>query len=134
VAVQTVDPNYEFSPQQDAVFRRLASAVTFVGAAMMVPGAVLVAIPAYLFSTRGPSVDEGRVVVLGILLLVMGVNLVAAAQHFKRIATTEGHDIENLMVAMGEVARVYAVQRWLWVALALVLIVAIATSLTVVSL
>jgi len=80
------------------------------------------------------SVAMATLVVLGILLLVMGVNLVAAAQHFKRIATTEGHDIENLMVAMGEVARVYAVQRWLWVALALVLIVAIATSLTVVSL
>jgi sulfite exporter TauE/SafE len=134
VAVQTIEPNYEFSPQQDAVFQRLAGAVAFVGAAMMVPGAVLAVLPAYLFSTRGPSLGEGLVAVLGILLIVMGVNLVAAAQHFKRIATTEGHDIENLMVAMGEVARVYAVQRWLWVALAFVLIVAITTSLTVVSL
>lgn len=67
---------------------------------------------------------------LGALLLVMGVNLFGAAQHFKRIATSEGRDIENLMIAISEVARVYAVQRWLWIALGLVLIGAIATSVT----
>jgi hypothetical protein len=103
--------DYEFSPQQDAVFPRLAGAVSFVGAAMMVPGTVLVVLPAYLFAPHGPSVGEGLAGVLGILLIVMGVNLVAAAQHFKRIATTEGRDIENLMVAVSEVARVDAVQR-----------------------
>jgi hypothetical protein len=122
--------NYEFTPQQDAVFRRLAGAVSFVGAAMMVPGAVLLIVPAYMFSVHGPSVPEGLFVVLGILLMVMGVNLFGAAKHFKRIATTEGRDIENLMIAMDEVARVYAVQRWLWIALGFVLIVAIVTSLT----
>ena len=130
VADQAVGRNYEFSPQQDAVFRRLASAVSFVGAAMMVPGAVLLVVPAYLCFTQGLSAAEGLLAVLGILLMVMGVNLFGAAQHFKRVATTEGHDIENLMIAMDEVARVYAVQRWLWIALGLVLIGAIATSLT----
>jgi hypothetical protein len=34
------------------------------------------------------------------------------------------------MIAISEVARVYAVQRWLWIALGLVLIGAIATSVT----
>jgi hypothetical protein len=130
VVAPTVDRHYEFSPQEDAVFRRLAGAVSFVGATMLVPGAVLLLGPAYLFFTRGPSTAEGLLAVLGILLAVMGVNLFGAAQHFKRIATTEGHDIENLMRAMGEVARVYAVQRWLWIALGLVLILALATSVT----
>jgi hypothetical protein len=130
VAIQTDGRNYEFTPQQDAVFRRVAGAVSFVGAAMMVPAAVLLVVPAYLFLARGPSAPEGLFAVLGILLMVMGVNLFGAAQHFKRIATTEGRDIENLMIAMGEVARVYAVQRWLWIALGLVLIVAIVTNLT----
>jgi hypothetical protein len=119
-----------FSPQQDAVFRRLAGAMRFVGAAMLVPGAVLLVGPTYLFLTRGPSIAEGALAVLGALLLVMGVNLFGAAQHFKRIATSEGRDIENLMIAISEVARVYAVQRWLWIALGLVLIGAIATSVT----
>ena len=131
MADQTVGRNYEFSAPQDAVFRRLAGAVSFVGAAMMVPGAVLVGVPAYVLFARGPSAVEGLVAVLGVLLIVMGVNLLGAAQHFRRIATTEGRDIENLMTAMGELARVYAVQRWLWIAVALVLIVALATSLPV---
>jgi hypothetical protein len=130
VAAPTVDRNYEFSPQQDAVFRRLAGAMSFVGATMLVPGAVLLVGPTYLFLTRGPSIAEGALAVLGALLLVMGVNLFGAAQHFKRIATSEGRDIENLMIAISEVARVYAVQRWLWIALGLVLIGAIATSVT----
>lgn len=130
MAAPTVDRNYEFSPQQDAVFRRLAGAMSFVGATMLVPGAVLLVGPTYLFLTRGPSIAEGALAVLGALLLVMGVNLFGAAQHFKRIATSEGRDIENLMIAISEVARVYAVQRWLWIALGLVLIGAIATSVT----
>ena len=131
MADQTVGRNYEFSPPQDAVFRRLAGAVTFVGAAMMVPGAVLVGVPAYVFFARGPSTADGLVAMLGVLLIVMGVNLLGAAQHFRRIATTEGRDIENLMIAMRELARVYAVQRWLWIAVAVVLIVALATSSSV---
>jgi len=131
VTDQTVSHNYEFSPTQDAVFRRLAGAMTFVGAVMMVPGAMLAGVPAYVFFTRGPSAAEGLVAVLGLLLLVMGANLLGAAQHFRRIATTEGRDIENLMIAMGELARVYAVQRWLWTAVALVLIVAIGTTVSV---
>jgi hypothetical protein len=68
--------------------------------------------------------------VLGLLLLVMGGNLFGAAAHFRRITTTEGHDIENLMVAMREVARAYAVQRWIWIAVGLVLLLALATSVT----
>ena len=127
MAHQTVARNYEFSPEQDAEFRRLAGAVSFVGAAMMAPGAVLVVVPAYLFVAHGPSVPQGLVAVLGVLLMVMGINLLGAARHFNRIAGTDGHDIENLMIAMGEVARVYGIQRWLWIALGLVLIVAVAT-------
>jgi hypothetical protein len=67
VTDQTVGHNYEFSPQQDAVFQRLAGAMTFIGAAMMVPGVVLLVVPAYLLFTHGPSVAEGLLAVLGIV-------------------------------------------------------------------
>ena len=121
---------YEFSRDEDAVFRRLAGAMRFVAAAMLVPAAVLVLGPAYRLVTYGASIGQGLVAVLGLLLIVMAGNLFGAAAHFRRIATTEGHDIENLMVAVREVARAYAVQRWIWIAVGLVLILALATSVT----
>jgi len=121
---------YEFTPDQNAVFRRLAGAMSFVGAAMSVPGVIVAVTAVYLAVVKGPQVAEALGVVLGVLLLVMAVNLIRAAQHFHRIATTKGHDIENLMVAVAEMTRVYAIERWLWIAFGIVLIVALATGVT----
>jgi hypothetical protein len=122
--VQKTAAGYEFDREQNAVFSRLAGSMKFVGLAILISGGLLFS-PAYrLFRPgAGAYVELGLLAVLGVVLVVMGANLYGAANHFKRIATTEGSDISNLMVAMKELAAVYALQRWLWIAIVIAAII-----------
>jgi len=119
-------PEYEFTAEQNGVFRQLAGAMSGVGVAMMVPGGIAVCAAAYLLLTNGPTLAEGLAVALGAVLLIMAINLVRAAQHFHRISTTRGRDIETLMFAVDELARVYSIERWLWIAFGVALIAGLA--------
>jgi len=122
--VQNTAAGYEFDREQNAVFSRLAGSMRFVGLAILISGGILVS-PAYRLFRPGAYIELGLLVVLGVVLMVMGANLFGAANHFKRIATTEGSDISNLMVAMKELAAVYALQRWLWIAIAIAAIISL---------
>ena len=59
----------------------------------------------------------------------MGAQLLAAAGRFRRIVATSGKDISNLMVALEEMAVAYRVQRWLWVTVSAVIVIALATTI-----
>jgi hypothetical protein len=66
---------------------------------------------------------------LGIAVAVMGAQLFAAARRFRRIVGTRGNDISNLMVALDEMAVAYGVQRWLWITVSVVIVLALATTI-----
>jgi hypothetical protein len=133
--VQTTEPGYEFDQQQNSVFLELAGRMKFVGIAILIAGSLLFAPEAILMAESSFSANARRLLVthpelalffvLGGVLILMGANLYGAASHFKRIATTKGSDIDNLMVAMKELVEVYAVQRWLWIVVAITVTVAI---------
>lgn len=109
------------------IARRLM--MRFVGIAHLVLGAALAVGVArfWLVSTRAVVV----LAVLAILVIVMGAHLVRAAARFRGIVTVRGRDIENLMAALGELGRVYAVQRWMFVAAALAIAFALMTAIPV---
>ena len=46
------------------------------------------------------------------------------------IVTTQGHDVENLMIALGELTSVYEIQRWLWLVLGAIVLLALAGTVT----
>ena len=119
--------NYEFDQGGNAVFARLAGAMVFVGIAMCIPG-VLLGVVAFLLR---PTL-LGQVVcgVLAILLVVIGLLHYGAARHFKRIVTTQGRDVDNLMIALAELTTVYEIQRWLWIVLGATVLIALAGTVT----
>ena len=119
--------NYEFDQGGNAVFARLASAMVFVGIAMCIPG-VLLGVVAFLW--RSTLLGQGICGVLALLLVAMGVLQYGAAGHFRRIVTTQGHDVENLMIALGELTSAYEIQRWLWLVLGAIVLLALAGTVT----
>lgn len=119
--------SFEFDQRQDAMFAKLAAAMSFVGLAMLVPGALL-GVTAIMF--RSTLVGAGVCAVLALLLVAMGLLKYRAASHFRRIVKTHGSDLENLMTALDELAAVYDIERWLWIVVAAVALIALAGTVT----
>jgi hypothetical protein len=117
--------HYEFNAQQNAVFVKLASALAFVGLAMLVP-AVLLGIAAIVLLPT--LLGEGVCGVFAVLLVVIGLLDYGAARHFRHVVTEPTRDIPDLMIAVEELANVYEIQRWLWIVLAAVVLVALTST------
>jgi hypothetical protein len=124
--MQTRD-SYEFDQRQNALFASLASAMSFVGVAMAIPG-VLLGAAALIF--KWTSLGIGVSGVLALLLVAMGLLQYRAAGHFRRIVRTQGGDVDNLMAALDELRAVYDMERWLWIVVAAVVLVALAGTVT----
>jgi hypothetical protein len=61
-------------------------------------------------------------IIQGIIQLIIGIWTAKAATSFQLIVKTQGNDIENLMTALGELRKLYALQYWIFI-IALVLVV-----------
>ena len=114
---------YEFDDTQNAVFIKLAGAMMFVAVAMLVLSAIVAS--AALVLARSTVAGTAILAPLGIAVAVMGAQLFRAARRFRRIVTTRGNDISNLMVALDEMAVAYGVQRWLWLTASIAIVVAV---------
>lgn len=119
---------YEFNDAQNSTFARLAGAMTFVAAAMLVLGAV-VSLAAIVLA-RSTMAAAAVLAPLGITVGLMGAQLFVAGRRFRRVVNTRGNDIHNLMKALDGMVAAYIIQRWLLITLTLV--VAIALSFTAV--
>jgi hypothetical protein len=120
---------YEFGERENATVAHLALMMRFVGFAHVVLGAALALGVARLWPVSTPAVVV--LALLAILVIVMGIHLVHAATRFRGIVAVRGRDIENLMAALGELSRVYAVQRWTFVAAALAIVFALLMTIPV---
>ena len=118
---------YEFDDAQGATFSSLASAMTFVARAMLLLS--LVAGAAAIVLARSTLAATAILAPLDIAIVVIGWQLHQAAKHFRRIALTRGNDIPNLIVALNEMVVVYRVQRWLWICVLTVVVIALATTI-----
>lgn len=126
---------YEFDHEQNAVFAKLASAMKFVGVAMVLPGIVLFFPLLHgLFGNSATSQGLTPAIVFGlpgVLILVMASTLYRAAAYFKDIVKTSRTDMKDLMAAMNELVLAYRIQRWLWIVVGFLLTFAFVGELTV---
>jgi len=129
---------YEFSGSQNELIGDLAKKMNFVGI-LMIAGAVisLIAGVITLFAGFTGATQGGfdlSSIIQGVLLLLIGIWTRNAAQAFKRVVSTTGTDIENLMGALGELRKLYTLQYWLTIIalvfLALTLILVLIAALT----
>lgn len=107
-------PGYEFSTSENAEITTLASAIRFVGTVAIVLAVLLLISAAYSLGIKG-EVAHGIATVLSALIhLFTGIWLRGAAAWFDKIVNTTGSDIPLLMRALGELRRVYVLQRTLY--------------------
>ncbi|MCU0658069.1 MAG: hypothetical protein MUF64_23240 [Polyangiaceae bacterium] len=101
---------YEFNEAQNGQISGLAGAMSFVGLLLLVSGVIEVVVG--LVAMFGPTPGQGfGALAQGILNLLLGSWTRKAAGAFDQIVKTQGNDIDNLMAALGELSRVYHLQR-----------------------
>lgn len=101
---------YEFSNGQNQLIKDLAEKMRFVGYFLVGIG-VLVSIfgVVLVFITRGGFGS----VIQGIVQIIIGIWTSKAGLAFQQIVDTQGSDINNLMDALAELRKLYALQYWL---------------------
>jgi hypothetical protein len=106
---------FEFTPEQNALFRDLAGKMRFVGIAAAVIG---------MLNLLRVFAGDHQAVINGIIFLLSGVWTGGAAMSFRLIADTK--DVNHLMNAVGELRKLYRLYYFLVILLALaVLLVAL---------
>ncbi|MEB3282761.1 MAG: hypothetical protein VKK42_27965 [Lyngbya sp.] len=131
---------YEFSRSQNELIGDLAKKMNFVAILLIAIG-VLGILSAIINLFTAIAAPEKIAIVVnnliqGLFSLLIGTWTRNAAQAFKQIVTTAGTDIQNLMIALGELRKLYTLQYWLviialiffLIALVFVVIMVIATS------
>jgi hypothetical protein len=117
---------YEFTAEQNDVIGDLARKMRFVGLMGMIVGVFLLlgAIASFASSARAGSAGPVNAI-MGAASVLVGAWTRRASIGFQRIVETEGHDIENLMGALAELRRIYALQRILLIVVLLLLVLAV---------
>ncbi len=120
---------YEFSSSQNELIGDLAKKMSFVAILSIVAGvitlisAIVILIAAFTEPQRFPEAINA--LIQGIFFLLIGTWTKNAGSAFKRIVTTAGTDIENLMGALGELRKLYTLQYWLVILLLVFIILGI---------
>ncbi len=108
---------YEFNNTQNQLIRQLAQKMRFVGYILSALGVLVIVAGIVNFRLGGFAT-----IIQGIIQLIIGIWTAKAATSFQLIVKTQGNDIENLMNALGELRKLYALQYWIFI-IALVLVV-----------
>lgn len=98
-----VRPRYEFDKAQNATITGLAIRLSIIGVACFIVGIVIVLM---MFVRHGNLVG----LLIGGLSLIFGALSIYASQAFRKIITTQSHDIDHLVEALETLTRVYNVQ------------------------
>ena len=118
-------PTWEFTPEQNIVLSRLASRMRFVGLALIALATILV-----LWSVFGSGQGDMVALQVALVLGLIGLWSVRGAAAFSSVARTAGSDVPQLMRALGELAKLYELQYWVFLAAALLLGVTVLVSMT----
>ena len=109
---------YEFNNTQNQLIRQLAQKMRFVGYILLALGVLVIVAGIVNFRLGGFAT-----IIQGIIQLIIGLWTAKAATSFQLIVKTQGNDIENLMTALGELRKLYALQYWIFIiALSLVVV------------
>lgn len=115
---------YEFSSSQNEVIKQLADKMRFVSYFLLGVGAFNILDG--LLSLRLDGVGE---IVTGVFLIIIGFWTTKAASSFQQIVDTQGSDVQNLMGALSELRKLYALQFWLLIVTLVFVILAVMLSL-----
>lgn len=119
-APQAHGGGYEFDAAQEVVVGELAGAMRFVGTASIVLAVIMWIIGiATMFMANPAGLAQ---IIQGVILVFVGAWTRTGAKWFQLVVDTKGNDIGNLMNALGELRRLYNLQKWMMI-LALVLMV-----------
>jgi len=108
---------YEFNNTQNQLIRQLAQKMRFVGYILLALGVLVIVAGIVNFRLGGFAT-----IIQGIIQLIIGIWTAKAATSFQLIVKTQGNDIENLMTALSELRKLYALQYWIFI-IALILVV-----------
>ena len=101
---------YEFDSQQNQLIGKLGGQMQLVGFFTLASGIISIG-SAVLAISQGNLGAAGGL--SGLLEACIGIWILQAGLAFKRIVKTEGNDMANLMVALGKLQELYALQFWL---------------------
>ncbi|MDY6940127.1 MAG: hypothetical protein SWY16_21035 [Cyanobacteriota bacterium] len=109
---------YEFSSSQNQLLADLALKMRFVGILSIALGglSMFCGVVSLLMTLSGAISSSGfsfSFLIQGTLALLVGLWTRKASSAFKLIVDTEGRDIENLTIALGELRKLYTLQYWL---------------------
>lgn len=120
---------YEFSSSQNELIGDLAKKMSFV-ATLSIAAGVLVLISGIIilisaFAEPQSFAQAINSLIQGTFFLLIGIWTRNAGSAFKRIVTTSGADVENLMGALGELRKLYTLQYWLVILVLVFIVVAL---------
>lgn len=120
-------PQYEFDDHQSAIMADLASGVRLVGLLLFMFGALYaVGLIVTLVKVGWDSRFAGAglfIAASALIYLSLGWWLQKSSTAFDTVATTQGRDIENLMVALNELRKPFALIRTLILVYAVIVLV-----------
>ena len=116
--MESGQPEYEFNSSQNQLLADLAVKMRFVGILSIALGglSMFCGSIAILMTLSGAIDGLGfsfSLLIQGTLALLVGFWTRKASGAFKLIVDTEGRDIENLTIALGELRKLYTLQYWL---------------------
>jgi len=123
VMPQTDTPLLELTPLQNVIVSRLAGRMRAVGVSLMVLATLLVLWA--VVGTGGMLAFQA-----GVVLGLTGWWSARAAAALSRAVKTQGADMHYLMRALNEIAKLYELQYWIFLLVALVLGVTLLMALT----
>lgn len=106
---------YEFDESQTELINDLSKDMRFVGIFLIAVSVLSIIGGSLEWGLDGNIVGGVWYIYSGILNIFIGVWTVNAATFFKLIAEDRGTDMKNLMAGVGEVRKVYELQRWFFI-------------------
>ncbi len=113
----TNSSGYEFNSSQNDIFKDLANKMRFVGVLLLISGIISLILGIFVtlswisIQKEDVPINSGITsIIQGVFILSIGIWTRKAAVGFSRIVKTTNNDIENLMIAMGELRKLYTLQ------------------------
>jgi len=118
---------YEFTIAQNESIRVLSRRMTFVGVFHVI-ASVLVGLAGLVALFIAPLIGLLYIILLTPQLLI-GIWTITAANSFKLVVNTRGHDIPHLMNALTSLRKLYTLMFWLLIVAFVFIVVAIAAGI-----
>jgi hypothetical protein len=117
---------YEFTDEQNRTFDKLASALQRFAILFGIFGVLMVVLGALnLLSGNGPQAGAAIQALAGVLIMVIAFLFLKPVQNFRRITTTSGQDISELLGAVGHLNTSHNLLRLVLGVMFLVAIIAV---------